>query len=88
MLPHWTTLQSCLWYRVHSVSNNESVNLLKLNELVGDNLCPTQTMVFHRVQNIVGKGETACYQHFSFAQFFKRLPVRVFQTRDYTVQGQ
>ena len=26
--------------------------------------------VFHRVKNIVGKGEKACYQHFLFPFFF------------------
>ena len=42
----------------------------------------------YRVENIVGKGENACYQHFLlFPQSFQSLFVRVVKSQDHVVKS-
>ena len=43
--------------------------------------------VFDRVENIVGKGENASYQHFLLFLFFKALFHGVIKSRDYAVKS-
>ena len=43
-----------------------SLHLLESEVFRGDKICvkEEQTLVWGRVENIVGKGENACFQHF------------------------
>ena len=51
---------------INSVSNDKILDLSKLKAFADDNLNENQKLKFAlgRVENIVGKGENAGYQHF------------------------
>ena len=56
--------------------NNKVLDVSKLNAFADDNLTVDQKLKFAlgKVENIVGKGENAGYQHFPFSHnVFKRL---------------
>ena len=64
-------LSSC----VNSVTNNKILDLTKLKAFADDKINVTQTLKFTlgRVENIVGIGENAGYQHFLlFLQCFQK----------------
>ena len=63
-------------YQFNSFPNNKILDWFKLKALADDNSYVAQMMisVFDRVENIVGKGENAGYQHFLlFPQCFQKL---------------
>ena len=65
-----------VWERFNSFPNNKNVDLSKSKAFPYNNLdvAPAMELVFDRVKNIVGKGENAGYQHFSFSHnVYKRL---------------
>ena len=66
---------------LNPIPDNKILGLPKLKAFTDDKLNVTQSIkvVFHRIENIVGKEENAGYPHFfPFPQCFKRLfpPVR------------
>ena len=64
------------WFPLNSVPNNKILEQSKLKACADDKITVTETLklVLWRVENIVGKGENAGYQHFSFSHnVFKRL---------------
>ena len=54
------------WERVNSLPNNKILDMSKLKVFADDKINVTQKLklAFGRVENIVGKGENAGYQHF------------------------
>ena len=52
------------------------------------NVAQMMTSVFDRVENIVGKGENAGYQHFFFPPIFQKVSFHVvFKSRDCVVKN-
>ena len=51
---------------INPLSDDKIVALAKLKAFADDNFIVTQTVqfLFERLQNVVGKGENASYQHF------------------------
>ena len=63
---------------INSLPNNKILNLTKLKAFADDRINVAQMMisVFDTVENIVGKGENAGYQHFLlFLQCFQKASV-------------
>ena len=59
---------------INSIPNNEILNWSNLKEFADDKLLKIIFLVFDRVENTVGKGENAGYQHFLlFLSVFKGL---------------
>ena len=72
MLSMWSGLKFCCL--VNPLSD-DILTLSKLKAFADDKLNVAQNIevVFHRIENIVGKEENACYQHFLlFPQCFQR----------------
>ena len=55
-----------LWYRINSSSNDKILDWSKLKELADDKISITEKEKFglKQIENIMGKGENAGYQHF------------------------
>ena len=65
-----------VWERINSLPNDKILDVIKLKAFADDKINVAQMMipVFDRVENIVGKGEHAVYQHFLlFPQCFQRV---------------
>ena len=77
------------WLKVNS--NDKILALTKFKAFAEDKIIVTQKLIFvlRRVENIVGKGEYAGYQHFLlFLQCFLKLSfLEVSQVRDCVVMG-
>ena len=74
---------------LNSLPNNKILDWSKLEAFADTDLLVAQMMiyVFDRVENIVGKGENAGYQHFLlFLQCSLKLFLRVVKSRDYVVK--
>ena len=64
-----------VWEWVNSLLNDKSFNLSKLKAFADEKINVAQNLkfVYDRVENIVGKGENAGYQHFLlFPQCFQK----------------
>ena len=64
-----------VWERVNSLPNDKTLDVTKLKAFADNKINVGQMMisVFDRVENIVGKGENAGYQHFLiFPQCFQK----------------
>ena len=61
--------------KVNPLPDHRILTLSKLKEFAGNKLNVTQntSFVFHRVKNIVGKGEIVGYQHFLFSTCFQMM---------------
>ena len=74
---HRCTECAVLWpHGINSLPNNKILDWSKLKAFVDDKINATQILKFvlRRVENIVGKGEIAGYQHFLlFPQYFLKL---------------
>ena len=77
--------------RVNSLLNDKCLDCSKLKAFADDKINVTQNLkfVFGRVENIVGKGEYAGYQHFQFFPqcFQKAFFFRIVKSRDCLVKG-
>ena len=89
-LPNHRVLKSC----VDSLQNNKILDYSKFKAFAGDKIIMTQKLKFvlERVEDIVGKGENAGYQHFLlFPQCFQNLFffffIRDVKSRNYIVKG-
>ena len=75
----------------NSLPNNKILDLSKLKAFADNNLNVYQKLkfAFERVENIVGKGENAGYQHFLlFPQYFQKASFsRVVKSRDCVVKS-
>ena len=58
----------------NSLSNDKILDVTKLKAFADDKISVAQMIisVFDRLENIVGKGENAGYQHFLFTQCFQK----------------
>ena len=76
---------------LNSLLNNKILHMIKLKAFEDDKITVAQMMisVFHRVENIVGKGENAGNQHFLLFQsmFSKGFFLGVVRSRDCVVQS-
>ena len=64
-----------VWYSFNSLPNDKILDWSKLKALADDNINLAEKLKFvlERVENIVGKGENAGYQHFLlFPQCFQK----------------
>ena len=69
-------LNSIVWKRVNSLPNNKILDWSKLKAFADEKLNVTEKLKFvlGRVENIMGKGKNAGYQHFFlFPQCFSNL---------------
>ena len=78
-----------LW--LHSLPNGKILDWSRFKEFAEDKINVTENIEFllERLENIVGKGENAGYQHFLlFAQpFSKGLSLRVLKSQDCVVKN-
>ena len=75
MLSNQTSLSLCCVVKANSLPNNKILDLSKLKAFADDSLNVYQNLKFasRRVENTVGKGENAGYQHFLlFPQCFQK----------------
>ena len=76
---------------IDSFQSNNSLDSTKLWACGEDKIKVTQAMiyVFGMIENILGKGENACYQHFLLfpTKFSKRGFLRVVKTLGWVVKG-
>ena len=66
----------CLQEQLNSLPNNKILDVTKLKAFAEDRIDLAQMMisVFNRIENIVGEGENAGYQHFLlFPQCFRKV---------------
>ena len=77
--------------KVNSLPNDKILDMTKLRAFAGDKINVAQMMifVFDRVENIVGKGENAGYQHFLLfpTMFSKGFFLGVVKSRDCEVKS-
>ena len=76
--------------RVNSLPNNKNNNWSKLKAFADDKINVAEMMVSlsDKIENIVGKGESAGYQHFLlFPQCFQSPLFRVVKSLDYVVKS-
>ena len=77
------------WY-INASQNDSFIDLNKFKAFADDKLNVAKIMisVFDRVENTVGKGENAGYQHFLlFPQYFPKLSSLRSSSRDCVVKG-
>ena len=70
---NFTLVQS---YSINPLSNDKFLDWFKLKAFAEDKISVAKNLKFvlGRVENIVGKGENACYQHFLlFPQCFQKV---------------
>ena len=75
---------------LNSLPNNYFLNWIKFKAFADDklNVAKIVTYVFDRVENIMGKGENAGYQHFLlFPRCFQKAYLRVFKSQDCVVKS-
>ena len=87
-----TELEIPLANGINSLPNDKILDWSKLKAFADDIFKGTEIIVFvfDSVENIVGKGENAGYQHFLlFSQYFQKasLILRVVKSRDCVVQS-
>ena len=98
MLSIWTSLKFIFWVKsidlLNSLPNDKIVEVTKLKAFADDklNIAKMMNSLFDRVENTVGKGENAGYQHFLlFLQCFPRVAKKcipwVAKSRDCVVKG-
>ena len=83
--------KTCTADSLNSLPNNKILDLSKLEAFENDNLNVYQKLKFAlgRVENILGKGENAGYQHFLlFPKMFSKASfLRVVKSRDCVVKS-
>ena len=71
-----TSSGSVFIYHLNSLPNDKTLNQFKFKVVANDKIIVTQRLKFvlGRIENIVGKGENAGFQHFLlFPQCFQKL---------------
>ena len=80
-----------VWKKIYSLPHSTSLDLSKLKAFADDNFKVVQMVHFYfdRVENMVGKGENAGYQHFLLFPlcFQKASFFRVMKSGDCMVKG-
>ena len=75
---------------VKSLPNDNTLDMTKLKAFADDNLniAIMTISLLDRIENTVGKGENADYQHFLlFPVFYKAFIIRVIKSLDFTVKS-
>ena len=80
-----------VWERVNSIPNDKILDWSKLKVFADDKISVNEKLKFglERVENIVGKGENAGYQHFFlFPQCFQKgLHLKIVKSQDCVVKS-